>query len=67
MILILTSTVVMVVVNTFISKKNAPTMKAMIKQISKVKEGEKPRRHMIMRYPPLALLMMKKQTYAYKH
>jgi len=47
-------------------KVECPTMKARIEQISKAKEGEKPRRHMfngmIMRYPPLALLMMKKQT-----
>jgi len=43
-------------------------MKAKIEKISKVRKGEKPRRHMlhgmIMRYPPLALLMMKKQICA---
>jgi len=62
MILILTSALAMTVVNRVISKHNAPTMKARIKKISKVKEGEKPRRHMlhemIMRCHPLALLMM---------
>jgi len=47
MILILTSTLAMVVVNNVISKQNAPTMKAKIEQISKVRKGEKPRRHML--------------------
>jgi len=71
MILTLTSTLAMVVVSMVISKQNAPTMKAKIEQISKMRKGVKPRRHMLhgmtMRYPPLVLLMMKKQTCVLKH
>jgi len=61
----------MVVVNRVISRKNAPTMKANIEQISKTRKGEKLRRHMLhgmtMRYLPLTLLMMNKQTFSIKH
>jgi len=60
----------MVVVNKVTSKQNTPTMKAKLEQISKMRIGEKPRRHMLhemtMRYLPLALLGMKKQTCALK-
>jgi len=45
MILILTNTLVMAVVNKVTSKLSAPIMRARIKQISKVKEGENSRRH----------------------
>jgi len=41
MILTLTSTLAMAVVNRVISKQNAPTMKARIEQISKVRKREK--------------------------
>jgi len=61
----------MAVVNRVISKQNALTMKAKIEQISKMRKGEKPRRHMLhemtMRYLPLVLLMMKKKTYPLEH
>jgi len=45
MILILTNILVMAVVNRVTSKLSAPIMKSRKKQISKVKEEEKPRRH----------------------
>jgi len=61
----------MALVNRVISRQNAPTMKAKKEQISKMRKGEKPRRHMLhgmtIRYLPLALLMMKKQTCALEH
>ena len=56
----------MAVVSRVTSKLSAPIKRARKKLISKVKEEEKPKRHiyhgMIMRYPPLALQKMKKQT-----
>jgi len=70
-ILILTSTFDMAVVNRVISRQNAPTMKSKKEQISKMRKGEKPRRHMwhgmTMKYHSLALLMMKKQTCVLEH
>jgi len=45
MTLILTNILVMVVVNMVTSKLSAPIMRARKKMISKVREEEKPRRH----------------------
>jgi len=64
MILILTNTPVMAVVNRVISRKNALTVKSKKKQISKMRKGQKLKRlmwhGMKMMFHPQALLMMKK-------
>jgi len=71
MILILISTLAMVVVNRVISRQNAQTMKSKKEQISKIRKGEKLKRHMwhgmTMKFHPQALLTMKKQICALEH
>jgi len=61
----------MAVMNMVISRQNAPTMKSKKEQISKIRKGEKPKKHiwhlMTMKYHTQALLMMKKQISALEH